>query len=184
MLWDGDALRTPTAYAKTLALIVFGTNNTHMNKLIVIAVLTFLIGCATQKTGTTSNSGRGDTRTTEIKSLDDNTYLLTEQTSDKSYGYDKSNPIKVGGSKESSGPRNERRFLNALLGPNGEEVKYFRAGSCCAFKTPDGLIDNTGMLDHYRLTWTGTSDTLNIYLNMYDKGNLMIPVGLAAKKGH
>ena len=153
-----------------------------MNKLIIITVLTILIGCAAQKTGTTSNSGRGDTRTTEIKFLDDNTYLLTKTTADKSYGYDKSNPIKVGGSKESSGPRNERRFLNAMLGPNGEEVKYFRAGSCCAFKTPNALMDNTGMLDRYRLTWTGSSDTLSIYLNMYDKGDLMVPVGLTAKK--
>jgi hypothetical protein len=88
----------------------------------------------------------------------------------------------VGGSKESSGPRNERRFLNSLSGPNGEDVQYFRAGSCCAFKTPNGLMDNTGMLDRYRLTWTGSSDTLNIYINMYDKGNLMIPAGLTAKK--
>lgn len=155
-----------------------------MNKLIIITGLTILIGCATQKTGTTAKSGRGDTRTKEIKLLNDNTYILTETTVDKSYGYDKSNPIKVGGSNESSGPKNERRFLNALLGPNGEDVTYFRAGSCCAFKTPNGLIDNTGMLDRYRLTWTGSSDTLNIYLNMYDKGDLMVPVGLTAKKGN
>jgi hypothetical protein len=153
-----------------------------MNKLIIIAGLTIIIGCASQKTGTTTDSGRGDTRTTEIQFLDDNTYLLTEMTVDKSYGYDKSNPIKVGGSKESIGPRNERRFLNALLGPNGEDVKYIRAGSCCAFKTPNGPIDNMGMLDRYRLTWAGSSDTLNIYINMYDKGDLMIPVGLTAKK--
>jgi len=161
---------------------IWTTNTTQMNKLNILAGLTILIGCATQNTGTKSNSGRGDTRTTEIKFLDDNTYLLTETTADKSYGYNKFNPIKVGGSKESSGPRNERRFLNAMLGPNGEEVKYFRAGSCCAFKTPNGLMDNTGMLDRYRLTWTGSSDTLSIYLNMYDKGDLMVPVGLTAKK--
>ncbi len=153
-----------------------------MNKLIIIAGLTILIGCATQKTGTISNSGRGDTRTTLIQFLDDNTYLLAETSVDKSYGYDKSNPIKVGGSKDSSGPRNERRFLNALLGPNGEDMKYFRTGSCCPFKTPNGLFDNTGMLDRYRLTWTGSSDTLNIYINMYDNGDLKIPVGLTAKK--
>jgi len=153
-----------------------------MNRPIIITGLTILIGCAAQKTGTTPNSGQGDTRSTEINFLDDNTYLLINTTTDKSYGYDKSNPIKVGGSKESSGPRNERRFLNALLGPNGEEIKYFRAGSCCPFKTPNGPIDNSGMLDRYRLTWIGSSDTLDIYLNMYDKGDLMIPVGLTAKK--
>jgi hypothetical protein len=108
---------------------------------------------------------------------------LTDATDDKTYGFEKSNPVKVGGSIE-SGARNERRFLNALLGPNGEETTYFRAGSCCEFKTPNGLIGNMGLLDRYKLTWTGSSDTLNIYINMYDQGDLMISVGLTAKKGN
>lgn len=155
---------------------------THMNKLILITGLAILIGCAAQKTTTTSSTASGDSGANGVKSINDNTYLLTETTTDKSYGYDESNPIKVGGVKESSGPRNERRFLNALLGPNGEEIKYFRAGSCCAFKTPNGMIENMGMLDIYRVTWTGASDTLSIYMNMYDKGDLKVPVGLTAKK--
>lgn len=89
--------------------------------------------------------------------------------------------MKAGGIKENSGPRNERRYLNALLGPEGQEVKYARAGSCCPFKTPNGMLDNTGMLDRYRLTWAGSADTVDIYINMYDKGDLRIPVGLKAK---
>lgn len=150
------------------------------NTLITIGLLT-LLGCASQKGTSTSNAGRGDTRTREVQLLDANTYLLTEMAEDRTYGYDRSNPVKVGGSRESSGPRNERMFLNALLGPNGEEVKYFRAGSCCPFKTPNGLIDNTGMLDRYRISWTGAKDTLDIFINMYDEGDLKIPVGLTAK---
>jgi hypothetical protein len=153
-----------------------------MNRKLITIGLVILAGCASQKKSTTSASGRGDTRTKQVEFLDENTYLLTEISEDNSYGFEKSNPIKVGGIKESSGPRNERRFLNALLGPKGEEIKYFRAGSCCAFKTPNGTIDNAGMLDRYRVTWTGTKDTLNIYINMYDNGDLRIPYGLTAKK--
>jgi hypothetical protein len=152
-----------------------------MNKILTSIGLIILIGCAAQKT-TTSKEARGDTRTKPVEFLDDNTYLLVESTDDKTYGYEKSNAIKVGGSNESSGPKNERRFLNALLGPNGEEVKYFRAGSCCTFKTPNGPIDNSGMLDRYSIIWTGSKDTLIIFINMYDKGDLKIPVGLIAKK--
>jgi hypothetical protein len=37
------------------------------------------------------------------------------------------------------------------------------------------------MLDVYRIYWTGGKDTLDIYINMYDKGDLQIPVGLTAK---
>lgn len=153
-----------------------------MNRAIIVAGVILIVGCASRKAGTAQNSGWGDTRKREVQFLDDNTYLLADSTFDKSYGYEQSNPIKVGGTKDNIGPRNERRFMNALLGPHGEAIKYYRAGSCCAFKTPNGLIDNMGLLDRYRLTWTGSSDTLDIYINMYDKGDLMIPLGLTAKK--
>jgi hypothetical protein len=153
-----------------------------MKNLLFIIGVVILFGCASQKKGKASNKAMGDTRTQQVEFLDENTYLLNEKSNDKSYGYDKSNPIKVGGAKEGSGPRNERRFLNALLGPNGEKVSYYRAGSCCAFQTPNGTFDNMGLLDRYRLSWEGASDTLDIYINMYDKGDLKIPVGLNAKK--
>ena len=154
-----------------------------MTKLILAIGLIILAGCASSKSGTTSKkSAPGDTRTREIQFLDENTYLLTEVAEDKSYGYTESNPVKVGGANESSGPKNERRFLNGLLGPNGEEIKYSRAGSCCPFKTPNGLFGDSGMLDRYQVTWAGSSDTLDIFINMYDKGDLRIPVGSTSKK--
>jgi hypothetical protein len=153
-----------------------------MKKTLAILSIIIVSGCASQKGVTSGNTARGDTRTKNIELLDDNTYLLLEPSEDKTYAFDKSNPVKVGGSNERSGPKNERRFLNALSGPNGEAVKYFRAGSCCPFKTPNGIIDNTGMLDTYRVFWDGGKDTVNIYINMYDKGDLKIPVGFTARK--
>ena len=153
-----------------------------MARYLIFAFVIWIIGCSSQKTASSSNKARGDTRTKPVLMLDDNTYLLTETTADQTYAYRQSNPVKVGGSKDSSGPKNERRFLNALQGPAGEVVRYFRTGSCCPFKTPHGILDNTGLLDHYRLFWTGGKDTLDIYLNMYDEGDLFIPVGLTAKK--
>ena len=153
-----------------------------MNKLFLPIGMTILIGCASQKVGTTSKSGTGDTRTQQVEFLDENTYLLTEMAVDDAYGYDRADPVKVGGIKENSGPLNERRFLNALLGPNGEEIEYSRTGSCCPFKTPNGAFENMGMLDRYKVYWKGSNDTLYIFLNMYDKGDLKIPVGLTARK--
>lgn len=141
---------------------------------LVVAVALWL-GCTSQKVLTS-----GDTRTSPVSYIDDDTYLLVLTSEDPSYAYKPSNPVKVG-SRDGSGPQNERRFLNALLGPKREEIAYFRAGSCCPFKTPNGLIDNTGMLDRYRITWEGGKDTLDIYINMYDEGDLMIPAGLTAK---
>lgn len=139
-------------------------------------VLAMMVGaCTAQKQG--KGRSKGDDRSQKVEYVNDNTYLLKEKAEDKSYGFNKDNPIKVGGMKESSGPKNERRFLNALRGPNGEKVSYARGGSCCPFETPNGLLDNTGLLDRYWITWEGSKDTLNLYLNMYDYGNLKIPAG-------
>ena len=108
-------------------------------------------------------------------------FALTEISDDKTYGYKESNPIKVGGSNESKGPLNERRFLNALTGPNGEAIEYVRVGSCCPFNTKNGFMGQ-GMLDKYKITWSGQTEGVFIYINMYDKDKLKIPVGLSVKK--
>lgn len=152
-------------------------------KKLLIPLLIIAISCSSKKkvnTNDNEDKGVGDTRTKTVELIDNYTYLLTEQSDDKTYGYDKSNPIKVGGVKTNEGPLNERRFLNALFGPGNKKMTYFRAGSCCAFKTPNGYFNNTGMLDRYRVTEIGSKDTLDIYINMYDTGDLKIPVGLKA----
>jgi hypothetical protein len=125
-------------------------------------------------------SSPGHTRTKAVTFIDETAYELTEPTTDKTYGYEKSNPINVGGASEQSGPLNERRFLNGLSGPNGETVQYHRIGSCCAFKTPNGF-SNMGLLDRYKVYWEGCTDTAILYINMYDKGDLKVPVGFKAK---
>lgn len=127
------------------------------------------------------SSGVGDTRTKEVKMLDLQTYLLTDQSTDQTYAFTSENPVKVGGIK-TDGASNEYRYLNALLGPNGEKVKFFRYGSCCGFKTPNGLINDAGLLDRYGVYYQGSKDTVSIYINMYDEGDLYIPVGFTAKK--
>lgn len=124
--------------------------------------------------------GEGHTRTKKVNMIDNYTYRLEEYATDKSYGYEEGNPVKVGGADESSGPMNERRFLNGLTGPNGERIEYFREGSCCPFSSPNGFMGG-GMLDKYRVFYRGSKDTVTIFINMYDKGDLFVPVGFKAK---
>jgi hypothetical protein len=153
-----------------------------MNKQLITIGLALLAGCTSQKSPATSKTAIGNTTPKQIEFIDDNAYLLTALSVDKTYGYKESNPIKVGGAKEGNGPKNEKRFLNGLLGPNGEKLSYTRAGSCCHFTTPNGLFNKTGLLDIYKVTWEGSSDTLSIYINLYDTGELKVPVGLTARK--
>jgi hypothetical protein len=164
------------------------------NILFAVACLCILISCGTPKSSTSTlraNTGPatsndpaptfGDSRTITVEYLDQRSYRITETTEDKTYGYEKSNPVKVGGIKEASGPMNERRYLNGLAGPAGEEIEYYRAGSCCGFKTANGGM-GYGMLDIYMVYWKGSKDTLRLFINMYDEGDLKVPVGLTAKK--
>lgn len=123
-------------------------------------------------------------RNTNIKTnlLDNNTFELSEISTDATYGTEK-NPIQVGGVSSDEGPINERRFLNALSGPNGETISHYRAGSCCPIKSKSNPFGgNSVMLDKYRVTWEGSTDTVSIYINMYDSGLLKAPKGFTIKK--
>jgi hypothetical protein len=78
---------------------------------------------------------------------DNNTFIITGIATDRTYGLSEKNPVEVGG-----GPLNERRFLNALAGPNGEKISYFRSGSCCPVKSNNGM-SGSAMLDNYRVSY-------------------------------
>lgn len=111
--------------------------------------------------------------------LDEITFRLDSISADESYGYTQANPIMVSGATE-SGAYNQRRFLNALLGPDGEAVTYTRRGSCCPFNSPNGFMGG-GLLDMYEVTIAGQSKPVVLYLNLYDKGILRAPKGFTFK---
>ena len=112
---------------------------------------------------------------------DDSSFVITEVSTDESYGLSPENPVEVGGVKDSRGPLNEMRYLDLLTGPNGEKISYFRAGSCCPVKSENGFMGKA-MLDNYRVTWKNSKDTVSIYINMYDRGELKAPVGFGTRK--
>lgn len=102
----------------------------------------------------------------------------TKQSTDSAYGFTEKKPIKVGGGE--GGPISERKYLNSLTGPNGESVTFNRIGSCCFFKSNSSPMGG-GLLDKYAVTYEGKKDTVVIYLNMYEKGKLLAPVGFKMK---
>lgn len=97
------------------------------------------------------------------------------------YGYSEKNPIKVGGVEDNLGPAMERKFLNQLAGPNGEEISFTRTESCCSFDTPRGFM-GAGLLDKYEITYDGQTSPVTLYINMYDYEEPMIPVGFTRRK--
>ena len=66
-----------------------------------------------------------------IPKLKDNyTFLITEYSTDKKYGYDKDYPVNVFFKSIKNESINEERFLNALAGPNGETISYKKTETC------------------------------------------------------
>ena len=146
-----------------------------MRKIIILFAALLIISCSSTKNTSTSQS----TFSGKHELVDDQTFKIDEYSQDESYGYTQNNPIKVGNFAE--GPKNERRFLNALAGPNGEKISYYRIGSCCEFKTKNRPFGG-GLLDKYSVTYEGSTKEIVLYINMYDADVLKVPVGFTLKK--
>jgi len=113
--------------------------------------------------------------------LNNNTFVITAFSKDKRYGYEKDYPINVFFGSTSSETNNEYRFLNALAGPNGEKINYKKLESCCPFPTKTSEM-GAGLLSVYEIRWEGQKNPVTLFLNIYEKGILMIPVGFTQKK--
>jgi hypothetical protein len=114
--------------------------------------------------------------------VDNTTFKITEYSKDKNYGYDKDYPINIFyGTAKNESLLNQQRYLNALAGPNGEKITYTKLESCCPFPTKRSDM-GVGLLDVYELRWENQQKPVILYLNVYEKGLLMVPYGLSLNK--
>lgn len=111
----------------------------------------------------------------------ENIFLITEYSKDKKYGFDPDYPINVFYKNTKDENINAKRFLDALAGPNGEKIVYEKLESCCPFPTKKSNV-GAGFLDVYNVTWEGNSKGIKLYINIYEKGYLLVPMGLSLKK--
>ena len=110
----------------------------------------------------------------------DNTFAITLFSKDKKYGYNPDYPINIFYRNTRDEALNETRFLNALAGPKGEKITYTRLETCCPFPTKRSDM-GAGFLNVYELKWEGQKKPIKLYLNIYEKGILMVPLGLTVK---
>jgi hypothetical protein len=148
--------------------------------------LTFLaLACMLALACGPSKNSTSSTQKTEkpgaYQMLKDDTYRLTGISEDDTYGYSQNNAIRVGTSNSIEGPSSERKYLNALLGPNGEAVSYNRRGSCCQVKSDNGIM-GYATLDIYEIKYNDQHQPIKLYLNMYDPGVLKAPKGFTFKQ--
>jgi len=110
-----------------------------------------------------------------------NTFVITEYSKDAKYGYNKDYPINIFFRSTKDDSINQERFLNALAGPKGEKITFQKVESCCPFPTKRSEM-GAGFLDVYEITWEGQKKPIVLYINIYEKGALMVPMGLSLKK--
>lgn len=147
-----------------------------MKKIVFIIAAVSLYACVSTKS--------------TLKNVDDNapvpqvlnnTFVITEYATDKRYGYDPDYPINMFFASTRDENINPARFFNALAGPNGEKIFYTKLESCCPFPTKRSEM-GAGLLDLYEVRWVGQKRPVRLYVNIYEKGRLMVPVGFTLKK--
>lgn len=107
-------------------------------------------------------------------------FVITEFASDNRYGYDKDYPINIFYQSTKNDSINQKRFFNALTGPQGEKLFYEKVGVCCPFPSKKSA-SGAALLDIYEVKWLGQQRPVTLYLNIYEKSTLMVPKGFGLK---
>ena len=149
-----------------------------MRKAIFYIALVLSISACTSTKSTLQNT---DDNAPDLQLASNNTFVIKEYSTDKKYGYDKDYPVNIFFNNTVNETINQERFLNALAGPKGEKISFTKLESCCPFPTKRSEM-GAGFLDVYELKWNGQKKPTLLYLNIYEKGILMVPVGLTVKK--
>ena len=142
-----------------------------------ISIILLTVSCVS----TTSTLKNVDDNASNLVLSRENTFVINTYSKDKKYGYDADYPINVFFRNTMNQTINQERFLNALAGPKGEKITFSKLESCCPFPTKRTDL-GAGLLDVYELKWDGQKKPVKLYLNIYEKGILMVPVGLSLKK--
>jgi hypothetical protein len=112
------------------------------------------------------------------------------QSTDSTYGYTAENPIKIKKGNQEKSIRRSREFLRGLKTSDGQTLELIKRSSMAnaSYKKPaidpinkfdhKPLSGNLGMLDKYVFITSATKDTLTLFIDIYNKGELFIPTRL------
>jgi hypothetical protein len=115
-------------------------------------------------------------------SIGQNFNKLTNST-DSTYGYSPYNPLKLKKGDPAGSIKNTREFLLGLKTNDGQELELLGRSSMGDpnFKEPKIMLEKLGkggILDRYTFLTSNTKDTIRLYVDIYHKEKLMVPVGL------
>lgn len=95
---------------------------------------------------------------------------LTKTAGNDQYGFTENDPVKVGKGPV-GGSSNQRDYLDLLRDAQGKAITYVRVGSCCPYKSENGLVGGQALLDKYEIIYldeNGDQQTAIVYISFYD----------------
>jgi len=157
-----------------------------LNRILALSTISLVFSTCTSTTPrqppqitSSSTAASGGVRITEeMMGRGRGTMVIARQATDPKYGFSEKASIAIGGGFD-EGLDRTFRFLNSLLGPNGEAVSYDRVGTCCSFKTGKSPFGE-GLLEVYEIKVANAPDAQRLYFNWYDQDEVFVPVGLTA----
>lgn len=138
-----------------------------------VIILVFLCSCASKSPKILSTTTNSVTASSDHIPL----YEVKSYSKNKNYALTGEYPVKVGGMSAEK----QRRYLSSLAGPNGEELKFYRRGACCPYKSENSFLGNA-LVDVYEVTYKGLKKPKLIYISLYDSEELFIPKGFTKRK--
>lgn len=145
-----------------------------MNKYItLIIIVATLYSCGSKSPKILGTSTNPTESSSNYQPFDN----ISKYSKNKEYGLSAKYPVKVG----ENSVKNQRKYLASLAGPNGEELTFHRRGSCCPYKSENGLF-GSAMVDVYEVTYIGLKEPILVYISFYDYEPLFIPKGFTKRK--
>jgi hypothetical protein len=122
-----------------------------------------------------------DENAPSLKINNENAFVITEYSKDSKYGYNPDYPINLFFKNIKDEQKNLERFFYAITGPKGEKIFFKKVGTCCPFPTKKSEM-GAGYIDLYEITWVGQRSPIKLYINIFEKGVLMVPKGFELRK--
>jgi len=110
--------------------------------------------------------------------------------SDSSYGYSAEKPLRLKNGNVEKSVANSYHFISGLKTQDDQDLKVLSRSTVADpnYKKPAIQINNrftgmplngkAGMLDKYVFLTSNTKDTITLFVDLYNKGTLMLPAGL------
>lgn len=146
------------------------------NLVLLISMLFLISSCVSTK-----NTIKNIDPSAPIPQLNkENIFVVKSISTDPKYGFDQDYPVNVFYKNTNDENLNATRYLNALAGPNGEEIEFTKLESCCPFPSANNVL-GAGFLDVYEIRSSSFKTPKILYINIYERGAIEAPVGFTIR---